>query len=38
MPQEIRNCVNQGVFNDLLFELNLDSLVKSPNIVFLTLD
>jgi hypothetical protein len=22
MPQEIRNCVNQGVFNDLLFELN----------------
>lgn len=23
MPQEIRNCVNQGSFNDLLFELNL---------------
>lgn len=22
MPQEIRNCVNQGHFNDLLFELN----------------
>lgn len=22
MPQEIRNCVNQGPFNDLLFELN----------------
>ena len=22
MPQEIRNCVNQGAFNDLLFELN----------------
>lgn len=22
MPQEIRNCVNQGKFNDLLFELN----------------
>lgn len=22
MPQEIRNCVNQGRFNDLLFELN----------------
>ncbi len=22
MPQEIRNCVNQGEFNDLLFELN----------------
>ncbi len=22
MPQEIRNCVNQGSFNDLLFELN----------------
>jgi hypothetical protein len=22
MPQEIRNCVNQGNFNDLLFELN----------------
>jgi len=22
MPQEIRNCVNQGLFNDLLFELN----------------
>lgn len=26
MPQEIRNCVNQGAFNDLLFELN-----KNPN-------
>jgi len=26
MPQEIRNCVNQGLFNDLLFELN-----KNPN-------
>lgn len=26
MPQEIRNCVNQGSFNDLLFELN-----KNPN-------
>jgi uncharacterized protein with ParB-like and HNH nuclease domain len=24
MPQEIRNCVNQGKFNDLLFELNLN--------------
>lgn len=24
MPQEIRNCVNQGNFNDLLFELNLN--------------
>ena len=24
LPQEIRNCVNQGVFNDLLFELNLN--------------
>ena len=22
MPQEIRNCVNQGMFNNLLFELN----------------
>lgn len=22
MPQEIRNCVNQGTFNDLLFDLN----------------
>jgi uncharacterized protein with ParB-like and HNH nuclease domain len=22
MPQEIRNCVNQGAFNDLLFQLN----------------
>lgn len=22
MPQEIRNCVNQGLFNNLLFELN----------------
>lgn len=22
MPQEIRNCVNQGLFNDLLFDLN----------------
>ena len=22
MPQEIRNCVNQGMFNDLIFELN----------------
>lgn len=26
MPQEIRNCVNQGPFNDLLFQLN-----KNPN-------
>lgn len=26
MPQEIRNCVNQGGFNDLLIELN-----KNPN-------
>lgn len=26
MPQEIRNCVNQGAFNDLLFKLN-----KNPN-------
>ncbi|MDO6601187.1 DUF262 domain-containing protein [Arenibacter palladensis] len=26
MPQEIRNCVNQGTFNTLLFELN-----KNPN-------
>lgn len=25
MPQEIRNCVNQGAFNDLLFELNNNS-------------
>ena len=25
MPQEIRNCVNQGNFNDLLFELNQNS-------------
>lgn len=25
MPQEIRNCVYQGPFNDLLFELNSDS-------------
>jgi uncharacterized protein with ParB-like and HNH nuclease domain len=24
LPQEIRNCVNQGRFNDLLFELNKD--------------
>ena len=24
MPQEIRNCVNQGSFNDLLFELNVN--------------
>jgi hypothetical protein len=25
LPQEIRNCVNQGEFNDLLFELNKNS-------------
>ncbi len=25
MPQEIRNCVSQGSFNDLLFELNLNT-------------
>lgn len=25
MPQEIRNCVNQGTFNDLLFELNTNT-------------
>ncbi len=24
LPQEIRNCVNQGRFNDLLFELNVN--------------
>lgn len=24
LPQEIRNCVNQGKFNDLLFDLNKD--------------
>ena len=31
MPQEIRNCINQGKFNDLLFELNL---IKNWRILF----